>query len=177
VRGPPPAPPQPLEVLGEIDPGEVAACVGLSQAQIVTRSHRPTRATVGLDYVIAQVADEAISAAVPDPAAFARTAAAHGLGARLPILLYCRSDTGVRARMFAPLVGTPEDPATGGAMTILGALLLSLSDQPDLAFDVSQGVEMGRPSVISVRAWRSNGSIHAGVAGECVPVLTGQILL
>ena len=83
----------------------------------------------------------------------------------------------MRARMFAPLVGTPEDPATGGAMTILGALLLSLSDAQELGFDVSQGVEMGRPSLISVRAWRSAGAIHSGVAGECVPVLTGQVSL
>ena len=177
VRGAAIDAPQPLEVLGELGAREVAACVGLSPAQVVTRNHPPTRATLGLDYVIAEVAEGALSAASPDVSVFSRTAAAHGLGTRLPILLYCRSEEGTRARMFAPLVGTPEDPATGGAMTILGALLLSLTDAQELGFDVNQGAEMGRPSLISVKAWRSAGAIRAGVAGQCVLVLSGQVAL
>lgn len=146
--------PQPLVLLGELDPGEVAACVGIGETQIVTQTHRPIRATIGSNYVVAEARDEALSATAPDAAAFARTAAAHGLGTRLPILIHCRSGPGVRARMFAPLEGTPEDPATGGAIAALGALLLSFSDEQEFAFEVSQGVEMGRPSRPSVRAWR-----------------------
>lgn len=177
VRGAAIDAPQALTVLGELNPRDVAACIGLSESQILTGNHPPTHATVGIDFVVAEVTNGALSAAAPNAAAFAETAAAHGLTKRLAILLYDPSEECVRARMFAPLHGTPEDPATGAAIATLGALLLSNRDDDEVALQVRQGVEMGRPSLISVKAWRADGSIHASVGGECVPVLTGRVIL
>ena len=75
--------------------------------------------------------------------------------------------------MFAPLGGTVEDAATGSAATPLAALLLSLSDARDGAWEILQGVEMGRPSLLRTTATRAPDGIRATVGGTCVPVLRG----
>jgi trans-2,3-dihydro-3-hydroxyanthranilate isomerase len=83
----------------------------------------------------------------------------------------------IRARMFAPLSGTWEDPATGSAATPLAALLLSLSQEEHARYQIHQGVEMGRPSVLHTTAGRTPDGIRATVAGNCVEVLRGEALL
>lgn len=47
----------------------------------------------------------------------------------------------------------------------------------DTRFDITQGVEMGRPSLIRAAAWRDTARIRASVGGNCVPVLRGEALL
>ena len=74
---------------------------------------------------------EALSRATPDIAAF-RAAAERfpEIGGRFALLLYARLDgdaTRLRTRMFAPLGGILEDPATGSANAALAALLTSLA--------------------------------------------------
>ncbi len=174
------AAPQPLSLGPEMDAALVAACAGLGRDDVLTAAHRPILASVGNSFVLAEVAPDALSRPAPDPAAFraARGAApdlAAALGpARLPIYLYARDGARVRARMFSPLSGTPEDPATGSAATPLAALLLSLSGAEEAAFDVVQGVEMGRPSLLRTVARRSADGVRAWVGGACVPVLRGE---
>jgi trans-2,3-dihydro-3-hydroxyanthranilate isomerase len=69
----------------------------------------------------------------------------------------------VRSRMFAPLMGIPEDPATGAASGPLGAYLvqygLADGDAPILS---KQGYAMGRPSQIHIRIER-DGDAFTGV--------------
>ena len=64
--------------------------------------------------------------------------------------LYIRvsDDFDIRARMFAPLSGVPEDPATGSASCALAGLLAHYKEEPSGSFSwrIAQGVEMGRPS-------------------------------
>jgi trans-2,3-dihydro-3-hydroxyanthranilate isomerase len=83
----------------------------------------------------------------------------------------------LRARMFSPLSGTVEDAATGSAATPLAALLLSLSGEAEGRWDISQGVEMGRPSLLRAAARRCPDGIRATVGGGCVPVLRGEALV
>jgi trans-2,3-dihydro-3-hydroxyanthranilate isomerase len=99
------------------------------------------------------------------------------VGERLSILLYARDGGGIRARMFAPLSGTWEDPATGSANATLAALLLSLSPDATLSYEAIQGVEMGRRSVLSVTARLASDGIRASVGGRCVAMLRGEALL
>jgi trans-2,3-dihydro-3-hydroxyanthranilate isomerase len=140
-----------------------------------TASHPPLRATVGVEFVLVEVAADALRGAAPDLAAFRETAAAHLPGAaRLSMLLYVRDGQRIRARMFAPLAGTWEDPATGSANATLAALLLSQGEATETAFEVTQGVEMGRPSTLHVRARRTPEGIRASVGGDCVSVLRGE---
>ena len=71
-----------------------------------------------------------------------------------------------------------EDPATGSANAALAALLTSGApgDTVELAFDIIQGVEMGRPSRILARARKgAEGPVSAHVEGSCVPVMRGWI--
>lgn len=79
-----------------------------------------------------------------------------------------------RARMFAPGLNVPEDPATGSAVAALGGWL-AMKEPKDGAFawTVRQGVEMGRPSLLHVRATKEGGKVTAvQVAGQAV--LTGE---
>ena len=150
----------------------VAACAGLQPDDIATNAHTPLVASVGIPFVIAEVASvAALSRATPDLAAFRAAAARYPIGPeRFALLLYARRDgdaTRLRARMFAPLGGMLEDPATGSANAALAALLTSLApgENVDLTYDIEQGVEMGRPSQIIATAQQDGGRPGAGDGG------------
>lgn len=167
--------PRPLTTGVQIAVEDIAASVGLAGGDVSCTAHPPMLATVGNTYVIAEVAPEALPRAVPDLAAFRRVlAATPGLDGRYSLYLYARrADGAVDARMFAPLVGTFEDPATGSAATPLAALLLSLTSADELRVDIHQGVAMGRPSLLRASAYRADDGIRARVGGDCVPVFSG----
>jgi trans-2,3-dihydro-3-hydroxyanthranilate isomerase len=84
----------------------------------------------------------------------------------------------LRARMYAPLHGVAEDPATGIAAGALAGLLAGIDQRSDvtLQWRIAQGVEMGRPSLLEVTAVKENGKISAiRVAGASVLVSEGWI--
>ena len=169
------AAPQPL-TLGETLPVEtIAACADVDAEAIVLAHHQPIVASMGTPYVVVEVTDEALRRAAPIMSEFRRAVDARpDLNGRLSLFLYVReAPNKLRARMFAPLSGTYEDPATGSASVGLGGLLLSLSGESRRSFVINQGVEMGRPSSLSVVAMLEHDGIRATVAGRCVPVLRG----
>jgi trans-2,3-dihydro-3-hydroxyanthranilate isomerase len=168
------AAPQPLSLGPVVPAAAIAACAGLDAVDIVVTAHEPVLASVGNPFVIAETTGEALSRATPDLAAFrAAIAAQPRLNGRLSLYLYSRGEDRVRARMFAPVGGFWEDAATGSAATPLAALLLSLSGQDSADYDILQGVEMGRPSLLQTTARRTPDGIRATVGGSCVPVLHG----
>jgi len=170
--------PQPLQILGELGVEDIAACIGLPPDQVLTGVHPPLQASTGVDFIHVEVAPEALSSAAPDITAFHAAAAAHELtGERFSIHLYARHHAGIRCRMFAPLSGTWEDPATGSANATLAAILLSLSGETTLSYRSVQGLEMGRPSFLDVTARRTADGIRASVGGGCVPVFEGEAQL
>lgn len=91
--------------------------------------------------------------------------------------------TDVRCRMFAPGLGVPEDPATGSAAGALGAYLVwhgIVSPHNGLAsIKISQGLEIGRPSLIDVEIAVGNGGeiTEVRVGGEAITVIEGQVKL
>lgn len=167
--------PRPLVTGVHLEAADVAASVALEPRDVVTSHHAPVFATVGNTYVIAEVTPDALPRAVPDLAVFRRVlAATPAFEGRYSLYVYARRDAStVDARMFAPLVGTWEDPATGSAATPLAALLLSIEGGDQLTVDIHQGVTMGRPSLLRASAYRAPDGIRARVAGACVPVFTG----
>lgn len=176
--------PQPLTLGATVPARVVAECVGLAPDAVLTARHEPVVASVGLAFVVAEVAIEAIGAARPDLAAFAVAARHHPSEAGwFSLFLYARvadrSDgADLRARMFAPLGGIMEDPATGSANGALIALLTHLEPGPDtrLALAVRQGVEMGRPSLLSLSAEKRAGAVtRVRVGGRCAPVTEGTL--
>lgn len=171
------AAPQPLSLGPEMPAELVAGCVGLEPGDVLTGAHRPLSASVGNSFVIAEVTGAALTRAVPDIGRFREAQKSYtAMGPdRLPIYLYAHDGAGIRARMFSPLSGTIEDPATGSAATPLAALLLSLTKDSARRYDVVQGVEMGRPSRLLCSAQRGADGIRAKVGGGCVPVLAGTV--
>ncbi|HEX9037657.1 MAG TPA: PhzF family phenazine biosynthesis protein [Ktedonobacterales bacterium] len=88
-----------------------------------------------------------------------------------------------RARMFAPGMGIIEDAATGSAAGPLGAYL-ALRGVAPVGSDgrsrlvIAQGVEMGRPSEITVETRLSAGAVTGvRVGGTAVVVATGEFIL
>jgi trans-2,3-dihydro-3-hydroxyanthranilate isomerase len=173
VTGATVAAPQALALGTELSPETAAACAGLHPADVVTASHPPIEASLGNPVTIAEVAAEALAEAAPDLEQFRRAAAALP-GGGLLLYLYAYDNGRIRARMFAPLAGISEDPATGAAAVALAGLLLSLSEEASGAYEITQGVEMGRPSLLRTTATRTPDGIHATVGGTCVQVLRGE---
>jgi trans-2,3-dihydro-3-hydroxyanthranilate isomerase len=85
-------------------------------------------------------------------------------------------DTRLRARM--PFYNS-EDPATGSAAGCAAAWMVKHGmAQPDERVLIEQGVEMKRPSRISVRAGRSdNRIVNVRVGGNSVEVMRGEFFL
>jgi trans-2,3-dihydro-3-hydroxyanthranilate isomerase len=165
--------------LGKIIPAEmVAAAVSLDPDDIVTRTHQPQVASVGLPFLMAELADRAALERARVNMNGIDAIAAEGV---MPdIHLYTRSADGfdIRARMFAPLDGVPEDPATGSANCALAALLSHRSAAADGSFRwrIAQGVEMGRPSILEARAEKRDGVVVAvWIGGDSVLVSEGFI--
>lgn len=165
--------PAPLQIIAHPPVALIARALGLAESAIETRHHLPVQATLGLAFVLVELTDRAaLAAARPVLDALREGAAAYPAGLDFAIFVYCRQGDHVEARMFAPLDNVPEDPATGSASATLGALLATLPGGPR-AIEVSQGVDMGRPSRISV----SVGANGVTVRGQAVKVMSGRLWL
>lgn len=84
----------------------------------------------------------------------------------------------LNVRVFADYYGTPEDPATGSANGSLAAYLVETKyfggERIDLR--VEQGYEIGRPSLLFLRAEREGGEISVRVGGRVQPFASGTTL-
>jgi len=101
------------------------------------------------------------------------------LGARAPLCFNCFAGEGRswKTRMFAPSSGVAEDPATGSAA---GPLALHLARHGRIAFgdeiEISQGVEVGRPSKLYARVDGSADEVErVEVGGAAVTVARGEL--
>ena len=84
-----------------------------------------------------------------------------------------------KTRMFGPMLGVPEDPATGSAA---GPLALHLARHGRIAFgdeiEISQGAEIGRPSTLYARVDGTVGAVERiEVGGSAVIVARGEFSL
>ncbi len=87
-----------------------------------------------------------------------------------------QSDVHFRARMFAPLLGIPEDPATGSACAAFAGYLAALNDKTEGTYrwTIEQGIEMGRPSKLFIEADKINGAVSdVRVGGNAVIISEG----
>jgi trans-2,3-dihydro-3-hydroxyanthranilate isomerase len=155
----------------------VAAAVSLAKDDIAA-THTPQVASVGLPFLMAELVDRsALQRARVDLEGF-DAIARQGITPDIHLYTHSADEFDIRARMFAPTDGVPEDPATGSANCALGGLLAHYSEKANGRFDfrIAQGVEMGRPSVLEARAEKSNGKVVATwIGGSCVSVGEGVI--
>jgi trans-2,3-dihydro-3-hydroxyanthranilate isomerase len=170
--------PQPLQRGDDIAPDVVAAACSLATADVATANHAPCLASCGLPLAFAELKTRAaLTAARPHADVFSEHLKADRTTG---ILIYVKDNSGVdiQARMFAPLQGVPEDPATGSANVTLVGLLASLRPERDLQLKlrIAQGVDMGRPSLLEATAEKRDGKLAAlTIGGRCVPVMKGTI--
>jgi trans-2,3-dihydro-3-hydroxyanthranilate isomerase len=176
--------PERLSKFSQVSAEQAAACISLSPADIRTDRHPPQIVSVGLPFLIAEIASrDALRQARADAAAFARVFPCDGCDA----IYFYTSDVppaeacDLQARMFHPgASGLSEDPATGSATVATAALLADLSSEKDgeLKLRIGQGVDMGRPSLLLTRVVKQAGAIvSAHVGGRCVQMMEGTFRL
>jgi trans-2,3-dihydro-3-hydroxyanthranilate isomerase len=170
--------PQPLSLGQSISADQLAQAVGLNPADILTTTHPPQEASVGVPFLMAELGSRAaLERARPNLEKLEALAAAR-ISADIHLYLRSGDDFDIRARMFAPLDGVPEDPATGSANCALAGLLTHYNHQQNgrFQFRIAQGVEMGRPSLLDARAEKHNGLVTAvWIGGNSVMFSEGAI--
>jgi trans-2,3-dihydro-3-hydroxyanthranilate isomerase len=85
----------------------------------------------------------------------------------------------LNVRFFADYYGIPEDPATGSGNGCLAAYLIKHKyfAQDQINIRVEQGYEIGRPSLLLLKATQSKtGRIDVNVGGKIIPVAKGELL-
>ena len=157
-------------VSGPLDASDFLAAVGLDAA---AHAGTPVRwCGCGIDFGFLHVDEAALGRCVPD---------IQGLTAlgNTGVSVFAVDGDRVHARVFAGGAGVAEDPATGSAALGLGVFLVAsglLPGDATSSFTVAQGVEMGRPSTLSVVVKASGGRVvEARVSGGVAAVATGRI--
>jgi trans-2,3-dihydro-3-hydroxyanthranilate isomerase len=172
------AAPEALSLGAEIPLPSLASAISLSPDDIAVTTHPPQQASVGLPFVFAELNDIATLAhARPDMNGF-DALQVHGIRPNVHVYTRSNDDFDLRARMFAPLYGVPEDAATGSANCALAGLLSYFDSRASGTFKwrIAQGVEMGRASVLDTRAEKSGGVVTGTwVGGTSVMVSDGFI--
>ena len=176
----------PLEVAGDevtltggtpsygpvLDAAPLLAAAGLAPEDLAGEVRN---ASCGLGFTVLPVRAEALARVALDVPAVRALGLADGPFGGLSVVAW--DGTAARSRVFAFEAGVAEDPATGSAALALGAWLVATGALPDGgAYDVVQGVEMGRPSLLSCTVSASGGEpVAATVRGQVVPVASGTI--
>lgn len=169
--------PQPLTLGKTVDTARIAATLSLHEADIVTDTHPPCVASVGLPFLVVEVAGrDVLSRARVNPALLD---AFRDDGIEPDIHVYTHSGDGfdIRARMFAPLDGVPEDPATGSANCALAALLAEHGADGERQLRIAQGVEMGRPSTLYARTRRTGEKTATWIGGFSALTAKGELFV
>jgi len=146
----------------------------------VTTTHPPQTASVGLPFIFVELAS--LSALQQAEINRPELQKLLNRGFQSYIHLYCRNidDFDIRARMFAPMDGVVEDPATGSANCALIGLLAHCDSEAtfDKTWRISQGTEIGRPSVLHGRTQKRNGQVSGTwIGGNSVLISEGILKL
>jgi trans-2,3-dihydro-3-hydroxyanthranilate isomerase len=148
---------------------ELFAALGIEGSELPVELY-----DLGIRHVyVALPNEEAVAALEPDYAALVRLTGIVGVNC------FAGSGTRWKTRMFAPADGVPEDPATGSAAGPLGVHLarhglISFGEE----IEITQGVEIGRPSKLFVRIDGSAEEVErVECGGSAVVVARGEFVL
>lgn len=174
------------ERLGSLpDKATLARGLGLTEADIGFSRHQPAIYSAGTPFHFVPLRSrDAVTRAQPQGEAFARAFAGSQPDGFANAFVYCPEPLSVKhafhARMFAPAVGVPEDPATGSAAAAFAGLFMDFERPSDgqHRFVIEQGDAMGRPSRITVTLEVEGGVLRqARIGGEAVIVSDGRLRL
>lgn len=155
----------------------IAAALGLDPTEIGFENHVPSLWSAGVPFHFVPLRNMGVLA----KAAVRRTAWEPAFKAG-SAFLYTRETEGhdhsFRARMFAPVHGIDEDPATGSAVAAFAGPLHdfdSLRDGEHVAI-FEQGYEIGRPSLIRLEVSVAGGALASvRIGGNAVEVAAGLL--
>ena len=159
----------------EYDPAMIAERLSVSVSDIDTR-YPIQEVSTGLPALIVPVTSLKAARRV-------RMVPADDEADPLPLVLVVTSEVDqpgydYHVRVFVGALGIPEDAATGSANGCLAAYLVEhAAADGTVDAKVEQGVEMGRPSTLYLRAARtSGGGISVEVGGDVTPVAQGRLI-
>jgi len=98
------------------------------------------------------------------------------------ILVFCpetyNKENDLNVRFFADYYGVPEDPATGSANGCLAGYLVKhrYFGKDQINVRVEQGYEIGRPSLLLLKAEDREGKIDVYVGGRVVMIAKGEFV-
>jgi trans-2,3-dihydro-3-hydroxyanthranilate isomerase len=161
---------------------ELAEMLGLEESDVLTGKFAPEAVSCGVPFLIVPVRDRrALARAQVRVDAFEKVLGGYWTS---KVFFYCNEPelpgSHFRARMFAPAIGVPEDPATGSACAAFGGYLAKRDKRTEgtLRWVVEQGFEMGRPSLLEVEADKRGGVTSAvRVGGNSVLVSKGEFYI
>lgn len=160
---------------GAPPPEALAEVLSLRASEILTASF----AGIGVNFTFAELRNpETVDAAVLDHQAWTHHLSTTW-GPQIFLFARTRNDPAeVYARMFAPALGIPEDPATGSACGALAAALAQQTSPTErVKLRVTQGAALGRPSKIRAEATtpRAGHPTTLSVGGACAHVGYGHL--
>lgn len=162
-----------------VDPGIMAGVLGIGEGEI-DRRFPVQEFSTGLPFVIAPLKSlSSLRSIRVDPERLSE--ALGGLDAKA-VLAFCpeayKKGHDLAARVFAGFYGVPEDPATGSANGCLAGYLVwhRYFDGDSIDLKVDQGFEIGRPSLLRLKANRSGEEIEVSVGGGVRMVAEGRLV-
>jgi trans-2,3-dihydro-3-hydroxyanthranilate isomerase len=174
--------PQFLAILPPADVGQLASGLGLDSQEILSTGLPAQLVSTGLPQLMVPVHSLAAVQAIT-----LNLGALHTICQRYDthsIYAFTRetvtSSAHVHSRLFAPLAGVFEDPATGSASGALGAYLVHYrvfgGDMPVIHLENEQGYELGRPSRILIEVVQDGSTLSSvRVGGHVVKVIDGTV--
>lgn len=170
----------PQDIGAPTDDATIASALGIEVADIGFDGVRPARWSAGAPYTLVPVRGlDAIKRCTVNPVFWDK---AFGFDAHSAAYMFCRETTqaghAFHTRMFAPVQGVREDPATGSAAAAFAGYLAAHSGHKDgeHMVRIEQGFEMGRPSLIDLTLRIAAGALTgASIGGDAVVVLEGTI--
>jgi trans-2,3-dihydro-3-hydroxyanthranilate isomerase len=97
------------------------------------------------------------------------------------ILVFCPQTVdkcnSLHVRVFVDLLGIPEDPATGSGNGCLAGYLSRYRyfGTDNVAIRVEQGIELGRPSLLLLKAYKTGDDLQVEVGGRVFLVAEGKL--
>lgn len=163
-----------------VDVEILAAVIGLDPTDIDSRySIEPV--TTGLPFIIVPLKNvAAVSQAKLNLDLYAQSVA--NLPAQA-ILVFCPEtidpNRQLHVRVFTECFGIPEDPATGSANGCLAAYLAKYQyfGSPNIDITVEQGIEMGRSSLLYLRATYTPTHCPVSIGGRVINIAKGEFIL
>lgn len=156
---------------------ELASILSIKVEDIVTKKFNPQAVSCGVPFLFIPVGNRQILGQIRlNQEKWTKILANYWASS---LYVFCQNpeeNSQIRARMFAPALGINEDPATGSAATALGGYLAVREslENGTFSWQIEQGFEMNRPSLIQVEVDKKQGEIRAiRVGGASVLVSQG----